>query len=104
MKEKVLINVMAEFIKSHDAVSPLSKPTGQHGWMAGQLLDIVKRNGYSTNPEVKLVSEGTAKAIDHTVSKYYADCYNTEADMHRLMLWESKLCRLAGVEYPYRGK
>jgi len=53
--------------------------------------------------QVKYVAKGTARAIDNVVSKYYADCFNTEADMHRLMLWEKKLCDLTGIEYPYRG-
>ena len=54
--------------------------------------------------QVKAIAKGAARAIDNAVSKYYADCFNTEADMHRLMLWEQKLCDLAGVAYPYRGK
>lgn len=49
------------------------------------------------------VAKGTAEAIKAVTQKYYADCYNTERDMHRLMLWEAKLRELLGESYEKHG-
>lgn len=42
---------------------------------------------------LKYILKGTSKAINDVAGRYYADCYNTDKDMHRLMLWESKINR-----------
>jgi hypothetical protein len=37
------------------------------------------------------ILKGTSKAIKDITERYYADCYNTETDMQRLMIWEAKI-------------
>ena len=44
------------------------------------------------------VGISTAKAIKDIVSKWYADCYNNERDMQRLMIWESHINKLLRQE------
>lgn len=46
----------------------------------------------------KKVIKGTLAAITHTVEKWYGDCYHTQADMDRLMVWEAKLKKLLEAE------
>lgn len=36
---------------------------------------------------------GAAEAIKNATQKWYADCYNLERDMIRMMLWENKIRR-----------
>lgn len=42
------------------------------------------------------IGKYTADAIKSVTQKYYADCYNTESDMQRLMLWETRIRELLG--------
>jgi len=44
------------------------------------------------------VAKGTAAAIKTISQKWYSDCYNTEAQIQRLMLWETRLRQLLGEE------
>lgn len=44
------------------------------------------------------VAKGAAEAIKAITQRYYADCYNTESEMRRLMLWETRLRQLLGEE------
>ena len=46
----------------------------------------------------RAVGQKTAEAIKAITQKWYADCYNTEADMKRLMIYETKIRKLLGEE------
>ena len=39
--------------------------------------------------EWRRIGKSTAIAILDITQKWYADCYNTERDMQRLMIWEA---------------
>lgn len=44
------------------------------------------------------IGKKTAGAILSITQKWYGDCYNTEADMQRLMCWETHIRKLLGEE------
>ena len=37
------------------------------------------------------LARGTIAALEAVINKWYADCFNTEAEIQRLILWEQKL-------------
>ena len=46
--------------------------------------------------ETKHVLKGTKKALRDITMRWYADCFNTERDMQRLIFWETKISALLG--------
>jgi hypothetical protein len=48
--------------------------------------------------EWRRIGKHTALAIKSITQKWYADCYNSEGDMQRLMCWETHIYKLLGVE------
>ena len=89
--DKRLVNIIKDEMKATELMT-----TGEAKYYTEVIANAVIAAGYTR--EWRRVASQTAEAIKAVTQKWYADCYNTESDMQRLILYETRLRQLLGEE------
>jgi len=89
--DKRLIQIIKDEMKATGLMT-----TGEAKYYAEGIANAVIVAGYTR--KWRRIAKLTAEAIKDVTQKWYADCYNTEGDIKRLMLYETRLRQLLGEE------
>ncbi len=90
--DKQLVQIIKDEMKATELMT-----AGEAKYYAEGIANAVVAAGYTR--KWRRIAHLTAEAIKAITQKWYGDCGNTESDMQRLMLYETRLRQLLGKEF-----